>query len=77
MSDKGRNCILCEHFWFSLSDSGYSEWTPGSEASMQCCKNHWDLDFELHGREDLRKALLTANTCSDYLYWRDAENANE
>ena len=59
-------CWGCEHIYFSHSSPGYSELTPGSEFSLECDKRHWTFDTDNDGREQLRKCLLTAETCPDW-----------
>ena len=34
-------CLLCEHFNFTGKQRGYSEYTPGYDASMNCTKGKW------------------------------------
>ena len=60
-------CLFCKHFVFSPGDAGYSEYTPGYEASMDC--NIHDLDIDLHAETEAsyRKKLLTAQTCDDFV----------
>jgi hypothetical protein len=60
-----RLCLFCEHFHFSSAEQGYSEYTPGYEAVMNCNKNKWKYD--LHDtRFNLDDALLTAVNCKHY-----------
>jgi len=60
-------CLFCKHFVFSPGDAGYSEYTPGYEASMDC--NIHDLDIDLHAETEAsyRAKVLTAQTCDDFV----------
>lgn len=31
-----RVCSVCEHFYLSTGEQGYSDMTPGSDASIEC-----------------------------------------
>ena len=62
-------CVFCKHWSFSGGEPGYSEMTPGSDASMYCDKNMWGRKFRLwdiSGAEDFRKIIKTAETCQHY-----------
>jgi hypothetical protein len=60
-------CVFCKHWDFYGGSQGYSEMTPGSDASMSCSKGHWER-WCLHdtGESDFRRIILTAQTCPDY-----------
>lgn len=58
-----RLCYNCQFMYFDAGSPSYSEYTPGSNMTMYCQKDHWDLD----GYEDkLRECLETAQHCPDY-----------
>ena len=68
-------CVFCENWSFSGGSPGYSEMTPGSDASMNCEKGHWKQKgrrsswFDLtnvYGPDDFRALILKAETCPDY-----------
>lgn len=60
-------CVFCKHWNFYGGSQGYSEMTPGSDASMSCRKNHWDRDVLWDiGEDGFRKTILMAQTCQDY-----------
>lgn len=61
-----KTCLLCKHFRLSNSDSGYSEDTPGTDFSIECCKNYWRFYPGSVSQEEMAKMLATAETCSDY-----------
>lgn len=70
-----RPCYHCEFFDFSAGSPGYSEMTPGSDASATCYKNHWVYDtidgFATNFRKNathltIREALDTGLTCPDF-----------
>lgn len=62
-SDRLRTCLGCKFFKFENAYPGYSDATPGGEASIECYKRVWDFDFY---RDDLNKTLLKAGTCGEY-----------
>jgi len=62
---KVRCCILCKHFSFDEGSPGYSEYTPGTDWSMSCLKNHWSMSGSYISEEDYRKNILMAETCKD------------
>lgn len=68
-------CVFCEYWHFDGGSPGYSELTPGTDASMDCAKGHWkqrgrrSLWFDMtqvNGPEDFRALILKAATCADY-----------
>ena len=56
-------CLFCEHFYFSPSTRGYSEYTPGSELEMFCVMSKWDIDDDYLAIKDV---FLLAETCELY-----------
>ena len=64
-----RLCVFCKHWLFSGGSQGYSEMTPGSNASMDCLKGHFTSDEQylfIMGADEYRKTILKAETCKDY-----------
>ena len=62
-------CVICEHWQFSGGEPGYSEMTPGSDATMGCAKGHWGRKFrlwDLYGTADFRAKIKIANNCADF-----------
>jgi hypothetical protein len=62
-------CVFCEHWEFSGGVQGYSEMTPGSDASMDCKKGKFGARFrlsDLYGEEDFRSLILKAEACQSY-----------
>ncbi|MCK5019015.1 MAG: hypothetical protein KAS32_18285 [Candidatus Peribacteraceae bacterium] len=59
-------CIFCKYLSFSEAFVGYSEYTPGHEASMYCTKGKWAIDFFDLSTEEYRETMLTAETCGEY-----------
>jgi len=58
-------CLDCEHFYFQPFECGYSEYTPGCEASIGCYKDHWCFS-DCKTEEDYRNNMLSARECSDF-----------
>lgn len=74
MSAEFRTCFGCKHFNFSQSDPGYSEYTPGSDASLVCLKNVWDISLWRDTEKSLYdKIVKMAATCPHYTF--DEERA--
>lgn len=63
-----KNCIFCTQFRFRTGDYGYSEYTPGSNASMECAEDVWDFDFMSNTQEEFVETLRTAETCEHFVY---------
>ena len=59
-------CYACKHFHFDPGMPGYSEVTPGYEASMRCEKKVWSLTDMDAGGESLAEYLGKAETCEKY-----------
>lgn len=65
-------CVFCEHWAFQGGDSGYSELTPGWNASMECNKGYWKKGkkfitiLHIGSAEEFRKLITQAETCPDY-----------
>ena len=65
---KTKNSIFCDKFRFNTGDYGYSEYTPGTDASMDCMKSVWDFNFMEDSHEEFVKTLRTAETCEHFVY---------
>jgi hypothetical protein len=67
-----KHCLLCVHCDYSGGSYGYSEMTPGSDASLFCEKGvmrhakRRNLFMEAWSRQQLREALTTAEDCPHY-----------
>ena len=68
-----RLCIFCKHWAFDGGEPGYSEMTPGMDASMNCLKGRWRTTssrgfrlYELDSPEDFRAKIKQAEKCPDY-----------
>ena len=66
-----KTCILCKHFEFRSGSPGYSEYTPGWNASMYCRKNRIDIDIEEITEDQFRATLMKAETCPDFEDFRE------
>ena len=58
-----KTCLECKHWYWYSANPGYSELTPGDDASMGCNKNRWLLKMYADERGDVRDKLRTAETC--------------
>jgi hypothetical protein len=65
MSDRSV-CWFCKYFNFTASSPGYSEWTPGNEASIDCDKDVWQMDLNEETEDSFREKLSTAATCDKF-----------
>lgn len=70
-------CVFCKHWEFNGGSPGYSEMTPGMNASMDCRKRKWADEkrrrwvggFDITdcmSEEDFRRLILKARTCPSY-----------
>ena len=67
-------CIYCKHWHFYGGSQGYSDMTPGADASMECRKSQykgsgWSTVHDMH-EDDFRELLEKAQTCKHFK-WRD------
>ena len=71
--DEYRICINCQHWYFLTGEPGYSEVTPGCEASTGCDKGHWTLRPYHDSQKQYRSHLLSAISCKDFepIYQKD------
>jgi len=68
-----RVCWNCTHIYFDGGEPAWSEMTPGCDASLECTKSHWRMNYNSHGADDLRRYLLTAQSCKDYQHSEKAK----
>lgn len=66
-----RNCIMCQHWFFSTGCPDYSEHTPGEDWSSGCAVTDngvykWSLQGFSCSMLDWRKCIQTAINCDDY-----------
>lgn len=76
LSQEQRLCIFCKHWRFHGAEAGYSELTPGSDASMECTKNQWTklkvlkkdwaVFCQIDSSEDFRSVISAAQRCDEY-----------
>lgn len=59
-------CLWCKYFYLTVGSPGYSEYTPGSDFSMDCGKSHWDYKGVSDSENHYRECLLAAQVCPDY-----------
>lgn len=62
----GITCLDCEHFAFRSAEPGYSEYTPGMDAELYCCRGVWQYDAYNETLASLRTKLYTARTCAKF-----------
>lgn len=60
-------CLFCQHFTFTPKYKDYSEDTPGQDESFVCGKKKWVLYGEDMTTEDLRRNMLKAGRCEEFL----------
>lgn len=66
-----RLCIFCKYFEFEASSPGYSEYTPGSDVSMDCLKSVWKTSLTDY-YFDFNATIKTAQNCNFYERSKDA-----
>ena len=63
-----RLCVFCRHWWFDGGSPGFSEMTPGSDASMDCAKGCYTahrLD-DISSPDGFRAIIRKAESCKHY-----------
>lgn len=63
-------CWLCRHFYFDGGSPGYSDLTPGSNASFECDKGVWEIDLYQESEITMHEKLSTSQRC---LYFEGRE----
>lgn len=58
--------LFCKCFSLSPETAGYSEYTPGGAASLECLGGHWYTSLYDDDTKALRANMLKAQTCPDY-----------
>jgi len=64
--EEDRLCLWCKHFDFYMGSPGYSEYTPGEDASFECAKNHWKMLNYNIGREEFVNHIESGKKCPDF-----------
>ena len=58
-----RTCYGGSRFCMATADSGYSEYTPGTDWSMECMEKKWNFDPFVDDVDKFAACLNTAQTC--------------
>lgn len=58
-----KTCILCKQIAMYSGGHGYSECTPGYDASIRCDKGKWEVDLYMDSTPEYRAKLLSAENC--------------
>lgn len=58
-------CVECKHFWVSLNEPDWSEYTPGSDARIECTRGLWELKNS-EGSKVFRLHILKAQSCDKF-----------
>ncbi len=61
-----KNCLFCTHFHYISGQPDYGEYTPGSDISIGCGLNLWELDNTGDTEDDFRRKMISAETCAHY-----------
>jgi hypothetical protein len=61
-------CLFCKHFVWRQASPDWSEVTPGDDLVMRCEHFYWEIDPYEDTRDTFRKAILTAENCTDYQF---------
>ena len=61
-----KTCILCKSMEFDGGEPHYSEYTPGSNWSSCCVKDHWEMSGTALSNEEYRLNLMMAEGCPDF-----------
>jgi len=60
--DHEATCLCCLHLYFSGGSPGYSEYTPGWDASLGCIEGGWDFE-EMSARTLHETMMSKAQSC--------------
>lgn len=66
MDKRERLCLFCTEFRWDEGSPGFSELTPGWDATMECRKYVWDVRLDELDTESFRELMLTAEACEAY-----------
>jgi hypothetical protein len=67
MADKTLlTCLFCRNYVFFTGDRGYSEYTPGYDATMYCSAGKWEMESYEDTTESLRSKFLMAASCPSF-----------
>lgn len=61
-----RLCWFCRHFDYDQGSPGYSELTPGEEASIGCLKDKWRFNFYHDDQAAFAAAIQYARKCDEF-----------
>lgn len=63
------SCLERKLFHFDSGARDYSEYTGGSDPRMSCdaTPSHWDLNMLDDSERAVRRKLLSAETCKDFV----------
>jgi hypothetical protein len=61
-----KTCILCKHIYMHPSCRGYSEYTPGYDATIGCQLGKWYVSLHRDTTETYRAKLLSAKDCDQF-----------
>jgi hypothetical protein len=67
MKEENKLCWFCKYFYYSQAEPDYSEYTPGTEFSMECGKGHWRFNAYRTSQEEFGRILATAQMCEDFV----------
>jgi hypothetical protein len=59
-----RSCLCCKFFSLDMGDPGYSEYTPGSPAHIECAKRH----FKHYNYGSAEVEMEKAKVCKDFIH---------
>lgn len=63
---ENRICWACKYVLYSPGERNYSELTPGWDASLECGKGYWKIDFNRDYLSSVREKLTSAIRCAEY-----------
>ena len=62
--DHVASCFCCKHFYMTMGDEGYSEYTPGLPPEVSCRKGRFD--FGRGDYFDLHETFSIGETCRKF-----------
>ena len=64
--DATKMCWWCKNFYYSRGEPGWSEYTPGSDFSIECLKSHWAFEQDSTSKDEFRNMISHAVDCADF-----------
>lgn len=65
-----KTCLRCSHVVYEQGTEGWADSCPGSDTVLRCGLEKWNI-FLIDGVRELADTLETANTCAEYMEYKE------